>query len=68
MRIIDTSREFEIVRNATLIWGDVTTLQIRFDDLMVVGHQSGIIYSQNIRSEIKVTDMQLHNYHMSPIL
>ena len=68
MKMFDTGRNFECVRTNTLIWGDVTSLQIRYDDLMIVGHTSGIIYSQNIRTEIKVTDMQLHNYHMTPIL
>ena len=39
------------------MWPDVSCIDMRGDELLVVGHESGIIYSHNIKGDIKIADM-----------
>eukprot|EP00347_Sterkiella_histriomuscorum_P008402 403345231 len=60
--------EFQMVRSCQLMWPDITAIDLRSDEVLICGHESGIIYTQQIKGEIKITEMQLHNYHLTPIL
>lgn len=50
------------------MWGDITAIDMKLDEILVAGHESGIIYTQSIKGEVKITEMQLHNYHLVPIV
>ena len=50
------------------MWPDISAIDMKLDEVIVVGHESGIIYTQSIKGDVKVTEMQLHNYNLSPIL
>lgn len=49
------------------MWPDITAIDLRSDEIIVVGHESGIIYTQSIKGDFKFTEMQIHNYHLSPV-
>jgi hypothetical protein len=51
-----------------MLWPDVSALDMKSDELIIAGHESGMIYTQPIKGEIKISEMQIHNFHLSPIL
>ena len=67
LKVFEVFKEMLLVKNCSLMWPDITAIDLRLDEVLICGHESGIIYTQQIKGEIKITEMQLHNYHLSPI-
>ena len=44
-------------KNVQLMWPDITAIDIRLDEIIVVGHESGIIYTQSLKGDFKITEM-----------
>ena len=46
MKIFDlTHPELQIVKQSQLMWADITAIDLRLDETIVVGHESGVIYT-----------------------
>ena len=69
MKIFDVFKnDMPVIKNCQLMWGDITAIDMRSDEVLIAGHDSGIIYTQSIKGQVKITEMQIHNYHLVPIL
>ena len=68
LKIYDPFKDMTLCKSCQLMWPDISAIDMKLDEVIVVGHESGIIYTQSIKGDVKVTEMQLHNYNLSPIL
>jgi hypothetical protein len=44
-RAFDVFNEMQVVKTFNMMWHDISALDMRSDELMVVGHESGMIYT-----------------------
>lgn len=58
----------KVLKLYSMLWADISAFNLRSDDLIIVGHESGVIYTQPIKGDIKVSKMNIYNFHRSPIL
>ena len=44
-RIYDVFKDMKVIKQFNMLWPDVTSLDMKSDEMIVVGHESGIIYT-----------------------
>lgn len=45
MRIYEVFKDMLLIKNVQLMWPDITTIDLRSDEILIVGHESGIVYT-----------------------
>lgn len=44
-RLYEPMKDMNLVKQFTLMWPDITAIDMKSDELIIVGHESGIIYT-----------------------
>jgi hypothetical protein len=57
LKIFDPWLDMLLIKVINLMQSDVSCIDMRHDELIVYGHESGMIYSQAIKGEIRSTDL-----------
>lgn len=57
LKIFDPWLDMLLIKVINLMQSDVSCIDMRQDELIVYGHESGMIYSQAIKGEIRSTDL-----------
>ena len=45
LKMFDVFKDMTQTKNAQLMWPDITAIDLRSDEVLICGHESGIIYT-----------------------